>query len=124
MNLKNFLLILLHEVVGAAEQLFFKTSVNNFPEGKLRGIKDYLIFLGRVFRSPLIWLGFVMTVAMWLVWLAVLANLDLSIAVPLSSIHYLVIFAAAYFILKERIDKKRLFGALLILIGIILAAVR
>lgn len=124
MNLKNFLLILLHEIFGAAEQIFFKKSVNNFSTHRLRTVNNYFSFLKKVFKAPLVWCGFLMTVLTWLLWLMVLASLDLSVAFPLSSIHYLIIFAAAYFILKERIDRTRLVGAFLILLGIILVAFR
>ncbi len=64
-----------------------------------------------------------MTWATWWIWLIVLASLNLSVAIPVSSIHYLIIFAAAHFILKEHIDKTRLLGTLLILMGIILVVI-
>lgn len=124
MNLKIFLLIILHEIVGAAEQVFFKKGVKNLQINNFYRFKDYLIFLKGILSSPLIWLGFIMTWLMWWIWLMVLASLSLSVAIPLSSIHYLILLAAAYFILKERIDKTRIVGALLILLGIILVAIR
>ena len=124
MNLKVFLLIILHEIVGAAEQVFFKKGVKNLQINNFFRFKDYLIFFKGVLSSPLIWLGFIMTVLMWWIWLMVLASLKLSVAIPLSSIHYLIIFTAAHFILKEHIDKTRLAGALLILVGVILVLIR
>ncbi len=124
MSLKIFLLIIAHEIFIAAEQVFFKKGVKNLEITNFRRLESYFVFLKKVLKSPLIWLGFIMTWATWWIWLIVLASLNLSVAIPLSSIHYLIIFAAAHFFLKEHIDKTRLLGALLILIGILLVAIR
>jgi drug/metabolite transporter (DMT)-like permease len=66
--------------------------------------------------------GLLCMAANFLVWLGVLARLDLSVAFPLSSAAFVAIMAASTFLLGEPVGGKRLAGAALILIGIALVS--
>jgi multidrug transporter EmrE-like cation transporter len=54
----------------------------------------------------------------FVVWLRVLAELELSKAFPLSALSYVLIMAVAFFVFSENISSMQLIGSCLILTGI------
>ena len=123
MNLKTFLLIIGHEICGSLEQVLFKKSADRLGEHELKSLKNYLSFFKKVLLMPAILWGFLMTVGAWILWLFVLASLDLSVAIPVDSLHYILIMGVSYFYLKERMHWTRVVGTLLVLGGILLVAI-
>ena len=73
-------------------------------------------------KVPAIWVGFFLNVIAVVVWLLVLALVDLSLAIPLDSIHYIMILLGAHFLLKERMTWERIAATLFIVGGILLVA--
>ena len=55
-------------------------------------------------------------------WLVALAGSDLSIVFPLGSIQYVLVLFASQLFLKEKIDRKKLIGTLLVMVGVIAIA--
>ena len=55
-------------------------------------------------------------------WLVALAHVDLSLAIPLDSMHYFLIMVASYVFLGERMSWARVLGTLLIVAGITFVA--
>ena len=122
MNLNFFLLILLHEVCSTAEQILLKKRVNKLEAYNLRGFKSYVLFFINILKSPLIWWAFFMIGLTWLIWFVVLAGVNLSIAVPVDSLQYIMILISSYFFLGERIGLTRIIGTIFIIIGVALVA--
>jgi len=122
MTFKIFFLIVLHEICSTAEQIFFKKGANNLSMHKLANFRDYILFIKNILKIPVIWLAFLMTLGGWIIWFIVLAGIDLSIAVPVDSMQYIMILVASYLFLGERIHWTRILGTLFILLGIILVA--
>ena len=121
-EVKILFLIILHNACATAEQVFFKHSVNTLADRPRNSLRDYRIFFIDIFRNPFVWLGFLMTLSSWLIWFVVLSKIDVSMAVPLDSMQHLMILAAAYFFLKERITWSRLVGILFVLSGVLCVA--
>jgi drug/metabolite transporter (DMT)-like permease len=48
----------------------------------------------------------------------VLAGVELSIAIPVDSMQYIIIFIISYFVFKERMHWTRIVGTLFIILGI------
>ncbi|MDD5774300.1 MAG: EamA family transporter [bacterium] len=122
MNLKIFLLILLHEVCSTAEQILFKKGADNFKQHRFRHFKDFFLFLKKLLKTPIIWFAFILTGASWLIWFVVLAGTDLSIAIPVDSLQYVMILIASFIFLGERMNWKRVVGTIFILLGVLLVA--
>jgi uncharacterized membrane protein len=118
MTLKIFLLIILHEICATFEQIFFKKSANKLGDHSLKSVKDYFIFIKTILKMPLVWLAFLATAASWLVWFTVLAGVELSIAIPVDSMQYIIIVIISYFVFKERMHWTRIVGTLFIILGI------
>ena len=73
-------------------------------------------------RIPGIWWGIFIIACGTVGWLVALAHVDLSVAIPLDGMHYLVVLAGSYIFLRERLTWTRVLGTFLIVGGITLVA--
>ena len=122
MSLKLVFLILLGELFICAAQFMFKSGANKLKAHKLSTIKGYVNFIKSALKVPAIWAGFFLNVIAVAVWLLVLALVDLSLAIPLDSVHYIMILLGAHFLLKERMTWERIAATIFIVAGIFLVA--
>ncbi|MCM0647653.1 EamA family transporter [Clostridium swellfunianum] len=105
---RYILLCLIFTLAGAFGGLFFKkaaTSSTNI-------IKTVL--------SPYLYIGGILYVIGAVLNIVVLKELKYTIVLPLTSITYVWTIIISYFILKEKITIKKLFGIAMILIGAII----
>lgn len=123
MTLKLFLFVLSAEVFACWAQVMFKKGSASIAAESVRGVKGYIRFIGDVLRIPQMWVGFSMIGATITLWLAALALGDLSLVMPLDSMQYILIMAASYLFLGERITFMRILGTLSIVAGIILVGI-
>ena len=121
--IKVILLILVAELWGIGGQILYKKSVNKLETPNLRCIRSYSKFLISILKTPRIWLGVACISVGLAVWLAALAQTNLSIAFPIDSMQYIITLVAAHFFLGEKINKFKLLGTLLIVGGIVLVAI-
>jgi drug/metabolite transporter (DMT)-like permease len=121
--MKILLLILVAEVWNTAGQIMFKKSANSLEMRSLKGFKTKIAFLKDVFTNPLIWIGFGSMTVSLAIWMVALAGADLSFVFPVGSLQYIFILVAAYIFLGEKIDRMKLAGTLLVVLGIVLIAV-
>ena len=71
----------------------------------------------------MIWIGLLaMTIGM-AVWLMALAQADLSLVFSIGSVQYVMILFLAHYLLGEKIDKMKLAGTFLVVLGIILITI-
>jgi EamA-like transporter family. len=123
MSLKIFLLIAFRGICSAYEQFLFKSGTNSLADLEFNGSSGYFRFISLVLRMPCIWLAFLVIAIGWAVWFVVLSSADLSLAAPATSMEYIAVLGVAYFLLKENICRRRIIGALLIIIGVCFLAV-
>lgn len=72
--------------------------------------------------NPMILTGLVSMTAGLVIWIAALAQAELSLVFPITSLQYIVTMVAAHYLLGEKINKLKLIGTLLVIIGITLVA--
>lgn len=120
---KIILLIMVAEVWNTAGQVFFKKSANTLEARSLRSLSGQMGFLKDVFTDPVIWCGFGSMAIGMCVWIVALAGADLSFVFPIGSLQYIFILISAYVFLGEKIDRMKLFGTLLVVLGIVLIAI-
>lgn len=68
--------------------------------------------------------GFALYVVSTVLWLYALAHEKLSTVFPFNALTFVLIYGVSYFVLKEHIGGRELFGAALILIGLFLVVSR
>ena len=119
-KLKVLLIILFAELWGVGGQILYKKSVTRIGTPDLRSLSSYIEFFKKIIAMPGIWIGFGCVTIGISIWLAALAQADLSIAFPIDSMQYIMTLVAAHIFLGEKINKMKLTGTLLVVGGIIL----
>ena len=115
---KIILIVLITELFGATGQILFKRASNSLHAPHLKDLQSYAGFLGEILAKPQIWIGlFLMTIGL-VAWLAAISQADLSLVYPLGSIYYILVLFMARIFLGEKLDRIRLLGTLLIMVGI------
>jgi drug/metabolite transporter (DMT)-like permease len=122
MSLKLILLILVAEIFICSAQFLFKTGANKLKAHNLNTVQGYIAFIKSSLVLPAVWGGLLLNAFAVVVWILVLALVDLSLAIPLDSIHYVVILLGSHFFLKERMTWDRIAATLFIAGGIALVA--
>jgi uncharacterized membrane protein len=121
--IKTILLILFSEMWNTAGQVFFKKGANDIDLERVHDVRSYLDLLQKSLKKPFIWLGFLSMAVGLGIWLIALAGAELSFVFPVGSLQYLAIMVAAWMFLGEEIDRMKLIGTLLVVLGVILIAV-
>ncbi len=96
------IMLLLTVVMGTAQQLFFKLSGRRPSRRLLFNVLGILMYLG--FAA---------------IWLWVLKELPLGIALPLTSLTYVTVALTGKFFFQERLGARRWCGILLIVAGLL-----
>ncbi len=123
MSIKLVFLILLGELFICSAQFLFKIGANKLKLHGLTTIQEYIFFVRSSLKIPAIWGGLLLNTLAVIVWILVLALVDLSLAIPLDSVHYIMILLGSRFFLKERLTWERIAATLFIAGGIALVAV-
>ena len=79
-------------------------------------------FVTQALATPVVWLGFSLYFAGFLIWMTILKDIDLGRAFPMTAIIYVSTLAAAVTIFHERLNPTRIAGVLVIAIGVALLA--
>jgi len=102
--LKIFFFLVINDMVDTLGQLLMKKGLGS---GDLSN-PHILIF----------WIGLFFYVSNFILWMKILSKIDLSVALPLASMSYLLIPLAAVFFLHEHVHALRWLGLFLIMAGI------
>lgn len=105
-NIIVFSLVIVMTVLGAFAGLFLKRASSDLNIKKL--VLNYNLYLGGV----LYLVAAIMNIY-------VLKFLDYSTVLPLTSITYIWTMLISYFILKEKINLRKILGVILIIVGAI-----
>ena len=109
-----FLLWLANIVIDTVGHLAFKRAAVADHETEW---KRWRLMLS----APMIWIGVLCFVLEFLVWLALLSLIPLSLAVMLGAINIAVVMYAGKLIFGERLDRLRVAGMWLVTLGVALA---
>jgi len=117
MSTTNFILILSSVLLNASAQLFLKAGVNALGDLNLKG----LVTTGlRILLEPYICSGLVCYIFSIAIWILALSKTEVSVAYPMLSIGYVVNILAARYLFGEVISLQKLFGIVVIILGVYL----
>lgn len=111
MSQLTFILWILNVIVDTSGQLAFKAAAVNSAE--YSGVAHWRHMMAR----PWFWAGIGLYVIEFVLWLAFLSLVPLSVAVMLGSFNIVVIMIAGRLWFKEALTKWRLIGIMLIALG-------
>jgi drug/metabolite transporter (DMT)-like permease len=115
--LKIFFLLILNDVLDTAAQLLMKKGLGTADLHSIPGFFHHLLNPA----NPLIflfWIGVVIYLGNFFLWIKILCETDLSIALPLASAGYILIPVAAVFFLHEFVPPLRWLGLAFIIFGV------
>ncbi|MEQ1919078.1 MAG: EamA family transporter [Elusimicrobiota bacterium] len=112
--------VLLATICGCAGNLCLREGM--IVVGALPGASptQLFVFYLAAISNPWIWAGILLEIVYSLLWLAVLSWSEISWAVPMNALEYVLAAAAAYALLGEPISPLRLAGIALICTGVAL----
>lgn len=113
--------VLAGALLGAAGQLFLKAGAMRLGEISLRWV-NVLPFIFALVREPRIAAGTLCYALAVGVWVVVLSRVDVSVAYPMVSLGYVVNAAAAHYLFGEKLNRTRVAGIAIILLGIYVLA--
>jgi multidrug transporter EmrE-like cation transporter len=108
-------LILTAVLLGAAGQVILKRGMQIYGEVSVAGVWSQLI---PIFKVPQVTIGFLLYALSSVLWIAVVSNVELSVAYPMVSIAYVVVFVASWLLLGEDIPPLRIAGLAVIVTGV------
>ncbi len=117
-DMKSYMLVIVSVVLGVLGQLFMKMGMTQLGDLGSPGI---MVIFQIVFQ-PWVFAGLLSYGIAMLVWVAVLANLDLSYAYPLLSSGYVLVAFGSWWMFGDQISLIRWSGILVISLGVGLAA--
>ena len=114
--MKGIPLILLAVALGAVGQIVMKRGMQIYGEVSAASVWGQLI---PILKTPQVAIGLFCYAVSAVLWIAVVSNVDLSLAYPMVSLAYVIVFVASWLLLGEHISALRLVGLLIIVAGVI-----
>ncbi|MCL4389325.1 MAG: SMR family transporter [Candidatus Marsarchaeota archaeon] len=109
------LITLVAALIASLSQTLYKKNITE----ELRGIKDIIKV---IFKKPIL-VGFGGYAISLVVYLFALSKAPLSVVYPTFASTFIFITLLSWFVLKEKMDSKRIIGMSLIFIGIVIIAI-
>lgn len=114
--------IILTVGVVVAGQLLLKTGMAQLGAVGLADLRHPLSFTLRLLRNARVVTGLVAYLASALMWIWVLARVEVSFAYPFLSLSYVAVTLAAVIVLRERVSPAQWAGVALVVAGVFVVA--
>lgn len=108
-------LIAVFLLFDTAVQIAFKLAATQLGSGALDAA-----WLTQAALSPTVWCAVLLYLMVFVLWMLILQQVDLSRAFPLTALTYVTVPAAGYLLFHETVDLWQTAGILLILCGVVL----
>ena len=117
--IQTYLILLIGLVLTVAAQVLLKFGMSRNGE-IVFSARNLLRLLPEIFTNPYLLGGLISLGIGFLLWLVVLSRLKLSVAIPFTSINYILILLFSWLFLKETISAIQLAGVAVIIAGLFL----
>jgi len=117
LTFKIFALIVLNDVIDTIAQLLMKRGLVDTGISSVN-LGNIIEFTVRNASSVMVWLGVLIYVLNFFVWIVILYRVDLSVAMPVGSTSYIFVPIAAIIFLHEHVSPIRWLGIACIVLGI------
>jgi drug/metabolite transporter (DMT)-like permease len=110
--------LFLNEAVDSFAQFCFKKTSLAQGAPTITGLHSAGAFLSGVLRQGDLWMGVAAVALVFVSWTVVLSKVDLSAAMPVTSLSYLMVALTAVIFLHERIPLLEWCGIFFIMVGV------
>jgi drug/metabolite transporter (DMT)-like permease len=114
--LKNIVLIVLTVILNTTGQFFMKAGVNRI--GSISLFDHFIATFFRTVTNGFVLGGFALYAVSAALWIIILSRAELSWAFPMVSLSYVITALVAPVLLNETFSYQRLFGIVVICIGV------
>jgi drug/metabolite transporter (DMT)-like permease len=118
--LEQVILFALIIVAGTAGELCVSRAMKVVGDAKSFRPRDIARLILSALRVPWMWLGVGMMATAFFALLAALSVLNVSFVVPVTALSYVVGTLGSAVFLRERVNRQRWFGVLLVAVGVTL----
>jgi drug/metabolite transporter (DMT)-like permease len=118
--LKTLMIMLAAVTAGTVGDILLAKGmkeIGDLSAMNLRGIMNVAV---QALSTPKLIIGTIMLSIFFFLWLAVLSWEDLSVALPMQALNYVLVAFLAQFYLGEHVSPLRWFGIILVCIGVML----
>jgi multidrug transporter EmrE-like cation transporter len=117
-SLLNLIAILVSILFGVSGQLLLKTGMLRVGQDSGTLVSEY----ARALAQPAVWFGLICFGVSMLIWLYVLARMEMSVAFPFLGLNYVLIMIGSRVLFGETIGPAKIGGTACIVLGILLIA--
>lgn len=114
--MKGIPLIIMAVMLGAIGQIVMKRGMQLYGQVSAATVWGQLL---PILKTPQVSIGLLCYGISAVLWIAVVSNVDLSLAYPMVSLAYVFVFLASWLFLGEHISALRLVGLLIIVAGVL-----
>lgn len=118
--LKTLVVMLIAITAGAVGDIFLTKGMRSFGDISAMGFKQIVETIFKAMTNWRLILGTAMQAVYFGLWLAVLSWEDLSVALPMQALSYVVVAFLAQWYLGEHVTQMRWAGISLVCVGVVL----
>ena len=119
---KTVVVMLMAVTAGTVGDLLLASGMKELGDVSEMGLRKILAVAVQAITSPKLMAGTAMLAVFFFLWLAVLSWEDLSVALPLQALNYILVAFLAQYFLHETVTPLRWAGTLLVAAGVALIA--
>lgn len=119
--MQSYIILGIAIITTVSSQLLFKKGMTMIG-GVNFSLSNIISLIINVLKNPYLLTGLFFYGASFLLWLIVLSKLKLSIVYPITSINFVLVILASYFLFGERLSIFQYLGFIIIIIGVIILA--
>jgi drug/metabolite transporter (DMT)-like permease len=117
LNFTVFLMMASTNIIESFAELCMKMAVNHTGMTNIM-FSNVFEFLAKSAFMPILWAGFMLYILNFFIWMVVLSRLDLSLALPIAGMSYILVPLLAKGFLHETLGPGRWIGIALIVLGV------
>jgi drug/metabolite transporter (DMT)-like permease len=118
--LKTVIVMLLAVTAGTIGDIFLTKGMKELGDVSAMNLKGIMNAAFQALTSPKLVFGTVMLAVFFFLWLAVLSWEDLSVALPMQALNYVLVAFLSQYFLGEVVTPMRWAGTVLVCVGVIL----
>ena len=116
--LKTLVVMFLAILAGAVGDIFLTLGMKSVGDLSTKGFRDMIELAFRAMTSPKLIIGTILQAVYFGLWLAVLSWEDLSVALPMQAMNYIIVALLSQWYLGESVTLMRWSGIVIICIGV------
>jgi drug/metabolite transporter (DMT)-like permease len=118
--LKTLIVMLLAVTAGTIGDILLAKGMKEMGDISAMNLRGILNAVSQALTSPKLIIGTAMLAVFFFLWLAVLSWEDLSVALPMQALNYVLVVFLSHYFLGEVVSPTRWVGTILVCIGVIL----